>query len=688
MNLKVVLLTRSWQPDAALMAWRLLRSGADVSVVLETRGRNFSNLKKAKKLIRFLLKAGFGYSAGLLVKYLRVRIQFLIRKRLKNKVSNPVYRSVEELALDEPVRIFKVNNQNDKAVRGILADLKPDAGIVIRARRPAAEILETAPLGFYGLHFGDLEKYSGADPIFWALAAGEPRITVTVRRFLVPRTCGITAEHSIRVFPFEGVQTLYAKALWYGSYLMARTLEEMAAGITGPSKALISPARTFSWPSAKTRRLQHRLQKTKKISVPDQPRVLHIITRMIRGGAQKNTLATARGLAQKGYGVMLITGPSWGNEDEVLREALEENLEVMILPGLVREISLFADILTVFKLRSILRRCSFAIVHTHTSKAGLLGRIAARWAKTPIVVHTPHGHVFHSYFPAWKEKVFLWMERLGARWTSKLVALTAQCRDEHLALGVGGREQWTVIPSGVDEKNIEDFSACRDEILDSLKIPRTRKIIGYIGRLAPVKGCFGLIRALLPVYWAKHDFHCLIVGDGEQRGELENMAAAVGLKGRVTFAGHQKDVSKFLSIVDVLAVPSLNEGMGRVIVEAGFLKKPVVATEVGGIPGLITSEATGLLVPPHHPDLLAAAIIYLLNNPSTAAGFGRNLYKKVLEEFTESQMIEKIHQLYQQLLTEQGKGRGYFFSGRPEKKYPLPFPSAPINQQLKTNAAK
>lgn len=653
MKLKVMILTRPWQPEAALMAWRLIRAGADVSVMVETRPRLSSRRKNFWRFFKILLKAGFYNFAGMAVRAFQIRVQFWMRKALKRYYANDVYRSPEEFALDHAVRIVHVKNQNDEVSRKILSESKPDAGIVIKARRPDRSIQETARLGFYGIHLGELEKYSGPDPIFRALASGDRQITVTVYRFSAERNQRtIAAEQRLSVFPFDDSRTLHEKSLWIGTYLAVRNLKEIASGMAGMLKPLTLKPGFFSWPSAKTRRqFQKKRRPPEAASGPDKIRVLHVITRLVRGGAQKNTLATVIGLVQKGYGVTLVTGPSWGSEDEILREALERDLEVLILPELVREIRLFADFRAALKLYGLMRRFPYSIVHTHTSKAGLLGRLAARWAGVPRVVHTPHGHVFHSYFSFWKEKVFLLSERFAARWTLRLVALTKQCRNEHLTLRVGRKEQWTVIPSGVEEKTIEDFSACRNEILESFKIPSGRKIIGYIGRLAPVKGCSHLIRALLPVYWAKIAFHCLIVGDGEEREELERFSASIGLKGRVTFAGYQEDVSRFLSVFDILVVPSLNEGMGRVLVEAGFLAKPVVASNVGGIPDLIENEKTGILVPPHLSDSIAGAVIYLLENPSEAAKFGEGLRKKMLEGFTEVQMIEKIHRLYAELLS-------------------------------------
>ena len=350
----------------------------------------------------------------------------------------------------------------------------------------------------------------------------------------------------------------------------------------------------------------------------------------------------------------LLTGPSWGEEGEILSEALEEGLEVIIFPDLIREIHPWKDLVSFVKLSSWLARNRCVIIHTHSSKAGFLGRLAARLVKIPVIIHTPHGHVFHSYFNPWKERLFLNLEQRAAGGADRLIALTERCRLEHLERGVGIPEKWVTIPSGVDEKRFQERPASKEEILNRFGVPSGKKIVGFMGRLAPIKGAGYLIEALPRIFERIPESHCLLVGDGEEKASLQRRVEELGLGTRVTFAGHQSEVSEFLSAFDVLVVPSLNEGMGRVIVEGGLLGKAVVGTRIGGIPSLIEEGETGLLVEPRDSGEIAQAVIRLLEDPEFARRIGRRLQAKVLDGFTEEQMVDKIHSLYQEVLREKG----------------------------------
>ncbi len=656
-KLRVVLFTRGGRPSGAQMAWRLVQDGMWLAaVVVEERSR--MNQGGRKNPLFLLLKLGFGFLWKRICELAAIKIHFYLRKLLGEGFKNPVYLSIEEWALDHPsVPLFRVRDHNGSESVALLNRLKPDVGVLTNTRRIKSEILQTPRHGFLNLHLSALPQYAGLDSIFWALYHGEKEIGVTVHFAVAQIDRGdIVAQKKILVSPFDNEESLYEKALWLGTHLMTVALKQLEEGILISRTQDLAQASYFSWPSPNDRQTFKKRWRTQRLQLfsREGPSILHLITRMTRGGAQENTLVTALGLRAKGYPVTLVTGPSWGEEGEILSKALEEGLEVVILPELVREIDFFKDLIAFLKLRSWLALRPYVIIHTHTSKAGFLGRWAAHLSKTPAVVHTPHGHVFHSYFWLWKEKFFLALERHAAQWADRLIALTNRCRDEHLNLGVGTPEKWLTIPSGVEEKGFRDESQRREETLYSLGIPLGRKMVGFIGRLAPVKGACYLIEALPAIRKTVPEAHCLLVGDGEDKDALKKQARRLGLERYVTFAGHQETVSRFLSICDVLVVSSLNEGMGRVIVEGGFLRKPVVGTDVGGIPDLIIEGETGLLVEPRNAFEIAGAVIKILKNPVWAAGLGERLQTRVLNGFTADQMVEKINCLYQELLLEKG----------------------------------
>lgn len=677
MSLKVVLLTRTSRPSGAQMAWRLAQAGmTPAAIIVEERHQMIS--KKKQNVFSLFRDFGLSFLGKRILEALEIQLHFQVRRLLGRRFKSQVYLSIEEWALDHPqVPIYKVPTHNSPECQKFLQGLRPDIGILTNTRRIKKEILEIPRHGFFNLHLAALPQYAGLDSIFWALDHGEKEIGVTVHFAAEEIDRGdIVLQRKISVSRFDDEESLYQKALWLGTFLMTEALKQLEAGTLERTpqdlihEILQSPhgllqddpsgkekasrrVTYFSWPTSKQRKEFHKKFKNSQEAAfhsSESPKIIHLITRMTRGGAQENTLATVEGLQKKGYEVTLITGSSWGNEGEVLSEALEKGLEVVMMPGLEREIRPLKDFFVGLKLKSWFSKNNYVIIHTHTSKAGFLGRFAAHQAKALALVHTPHGHVFHSYFSLWKEKLFLVLEKAAAKWSDRLIALTDQCRKEHLELGVGKPEQWTVIPSGVDEKRFRaphpPPPAWRGEVKEG------GPVIGFVGRLAPVKGAIYLIEAMPKILESFPDTHCILVGDGEEKLLIQERILNLGIEKSVTLAGHQKDVGDWMSGFDLLVVPSLNEGMGRVIVEAGFLAKLVIGTAVGGIFDLIENEKTGLLVKTRSSDEIAAACIRLLQDPALGRNLGENLRQKVLAGFTEDHMVKKIDWLYQKVLME------------------------------------
>ena len=668
MSLGVVLFTRSSRPSGAQMAWRLFQSGyAPVAIIVEKRGRMAEG--KGDSRLSLLFRLGFGFVWKRILEAVRVQTRYFLRKYFPGQFKDTAYFSIEEWALDHPsVPVFEVDDHNSVEVQELLWRLEPDLGVLTNTRRIKKEVLEIPRHGFFNLHLSELPKYAGLDSIFWALYHGEKEIGVTVHEASPEIDRGaIVLQRKIPVNSRDDEETLYEKALWLGTSLMVRAVKQLEVGATHasplPERRPQDPSRASycSWPTAKERSV---LRKKRHPLTPTLSpfrgrgkgegviRVLHLITRMTRGGAQENTLATVLGQREKGYEVTLVTGPSWGKEGEILSEALEKGVDVAVLPELTRELHPWKDFRAFFRFLFWLRKFQPVIVHTHMSKAGFLGRLAARLARVPIVIHTPHGHVFHSYFPRWEEKLFLAIEKIAAGWADRLIALTERCRLEHLELGVGKEAQWVTIPSGVNESLFSNILADCEKVLGQFGILPGKKIVGFVGRLAPVKGAHYFIEALPALFKTAHQIHVLLVGDGEERKKLQSRVRELRAEGRVTFTGHRDDIPEILSALDILVVPSLNEGMGRVIVEAGLLAKPVIGTKVGGIPDLILHEETGLLVMPRDPAALAGAVLFLLENPGRAKTFGENLYKRVRAEFTETRMMQKINAIYEELLSK------------------------------------
>lgn len=378
-------------------------------------------------------------------------------------------------------------------------------------------------------------------------------------------------------------------------------------------------------------------------------RVLHVITRLVMGGAQANTLLTVAHLDRTRYRVTLASGPSTGPEG-TLEDQISEDITFERIPQLVRDPHPTKDVIALRRLYALMRRDRYHIVHTHTTKAGLLGRIAARLARVPLVVHTPHGQAFHGYLNSAGSRALQRVECWLARWTDRVICLTEAERQDHLRFRVGPPGKFDVIHSGID---IERFKKARlassPHMRRGLGLPEDGPLVACVARLVPVKGVSHLLEAVPMVRAVVPQATVVFVGDGPLRGELEQRAAALRLDGAVAFLGLRQDVADILALCDVAVLPSLNEGMGRAAVEAFAAGRPVVGSRVSGIQDVIVDGQTGFLVPPAHPQALADAIIRCLTNPDLADAMGRRAQAEA-ERYSITGMIAKIDRLYAGLL--------------------------------------
>lgn len=376
-------------------------------------------------------------------------------------------------------------------------------------------------------------------------------------------------------------------------------------------------------------------------------RVLHVITRLVVGGAQENTLLTVRHLDRRRYDVTLASGPSLGPEGSLEHE-VPSDVRLVRIPELVRMPHPVKDPVALWKLFRLMREGEFRIVHTHTTKAGILGRIAARLARVPVVVHTPHGHAFHDYLSPAGSNALRIVEARLARWTDAIVCLTEAEREDHLRLGVGRSEQFVVIHSGVE---VGRFKTCPDPAAKrgALGLPEGARLVGCVARLAPVKGVQYLLEAAPKIRAAVPEALVVFVGDGELRSDLERRARELGLDGAVAFLGLRRDVHEIIPLFDVAVLPSLNEGMGKAAVEAMAAGKPVVASAVSGLRDVVRHGQNGLLVPPGDPEALAEAIVALLQDPDRARRMGQAGARDA-EAYGVEPMVARIEALYERLL--------------------------------------
>ncbi len=374
-------------------------------------------------------------------------------------------------------------------------------------------------------------------------------------------------------------------------------------------------------------------------------RVFHVITRMILGGAQENTLLTVEGLHRRGWDVSLVSGPAEGPEGELLTRARRGGFPVVDIPMMRRAVRPVADLRAFQALASLFRREKPDIVHTHSSKAGILGRFAAAAAGVPRVLHTIHGLPFHPYAPAAANLAFEWSERAAAVLTEKIVVVADAMRVKALARGVGVENQYVRVWSGME---VEPFLAprrSRAEVRAALGIPQDALLAVKVARLFELKGHDFVLEAAAR---ANPGIHYLFVGDGSWRDRLAKHASDLGLAGRIHYSGlvPPQDVPDYLHAADMLVHASLREGLARVLPQALLAGLPAISFDIDGAAEVIEHGVTGLLVPPEDVEGLRNALDRVAADLPAARAWGSRGREICRKRFSADAMVESLEGLY------------------------------------------
>lgn len=377
-------------------------------------------------------------------------------------------------------------------------------------------------------------------------------------------------------------------------------------------------------------------------------RVVRIITRLNIGGPAIHALLLTARLDRGRFEPLLVTGATTADEGDMLPLAAQLGVRPYFIPELGRVVRPGQDLLALGRLVRLLRRLRPTIVHTHLAKAGALGRLAARLAGVPVVVHTYHGHVFHSYFSPLRTRAVLAAEQFLAGLTDCLVAVGERQRRELVGYGFRPR-QLVAIPLGLDLERYL-IPAPRGALRQELGVPPAAPLVGIVARLVPIKAHDDFLRAAARLLQARADVHFAIVGDGERRAALEALAEELGLAERVHFVGWRRDLPAVYADLDVVCLTSRNEGSPVALIEAMAAARPVVATAVGGVPEVVQDGVSGLLVPPRDPEALATAIAGLLAEPARAAALGRAARAAVYPRYSSQRLVRDMETLYARLL--------------------------------------
>jgi len=383
-------------------------------------------------------------------------------------------------------------------------------------------------------------------------------------------------------------------------------------------------------------------------------RVTHVITRLIIGGAQENTVATVLGLRRLAdFQVDLITGPTTGPEGSMESLFNSEPGALTVVPGLIRAVHPLFDYLTLQRLTRIFEASHPQIVHTHSGKAGILGRLAAHRAKVPIIIHTIHGPSFGDFQGALSNFVFRNAERYAGSVTSHFVTVAQAMTRQYLAAGIGRPEQYTRIFSGF---TLAPYLAANNDpaLRQRLQIDPSDIVVSTIARLFQLKGHDDLLTAAPGLLKRCPCIKFLLIGDGEWRGRLQKRAEAMGLQKHVLFAGlvPPAQIPGYLGITDILVHLSRREGLPRALPQALAAGKPVVAYDCDGAGEVCLDGETGFLVRPDDLTTLTNRLVQLAENPALRELLGSRGREFVRRSFSVETMVANICTLYQQLMAK------------------------------------
>lgn len=383
-------------------------------------------------------------------------------------------------------------------------------------------------------------------------------------------------------------------------------------------------------------------------------KTLRLIARLNVGGPARHVILLDQGLQARGYSTLLIHGSVDSSEASLEHLALERSVPTLKISDLGRRLSPLSDLRVLVRLVALMFRERPDVLHTHTAKAGTLGRLAAlaynvahRRRHRCLVIHTFHGHVLTGYFGRFGSTTARWIERALAGVTDWIVTISArQQRDIADRFGIASSRKVVVIPLGLELEPLLALAGQRPEAKSRFGFNADDVVFGYMGRFVPIKDLDTLLRAFALVAQSMDHVRLLMVGDGELRPHLEALAATLGVGATVCFAGWRLDLACVYSAVDAIVLSSLNEGTPVALIEAMAAGLPVVVTAVGGVPDLVDDGRTGILVPPRQPEQMARAMLTLAKDPSLRVRMGAAGRLQVQHRFTAERLVSDVAGLY------------------------------------------
>jgi len=379
--------------------------------------------------------------------------------------------------------------------------------------------------------------------------------------------------------------------------------------------------------------------------------VVHIITKLELGGAQQNTLFTVANLERSKYEPVLISGT-----DGILVEVAKKlkDVKVYLIPELAREINPFKDIISLLKIRRILmdlKYLSTIIVHTHSSKAGILGRWAARLAGINLIIHSIHGFSFNDYQPSFLRAFYMFLERVTSLITKRFIAVSKANIEKGINKRIFSKDKAVLIRSGIDIKEYQKAGFNRKEERGKLGFDAEIPLVAMVACFKPQKSPLDFVRVAKIVSDEINEVLFLLVGDGVLRSEIEEQIKKFKIDDKIILLGWRDEIPEIMNCIDILVLTSLWEGLPRVFPQAMASGKPVIATKVDGAPEAIKNDINGFLLAPKDINGIAEKVIYLIRHPEKASEMGEK-GKSLVEEFSIWKMLEQQEELYASLLKE------------------------------------
>jgi len=380
-------------------------------------------------------------------------------------------------------------------------------------------------------------------------------------------------------------------------------------------------------------------------------KILRVIARLNIGGPAIHVVLLSAGMDRVRFESLLVSGSENPGEGSMLDYALSHGVQPAIIPEIVGEFSLGPrEMRALVRLYRLMRQERPHVVHTHTAKAGFVGRLAARLARVPVVVHTFHGHVLHGYYGLRKTQLLRRMERGLACLTDCIITVSEHVKRDLVTYGVAAADRIQVISLGLELDPFLDCGPYRGAFRRELQLNGAERLVGIVGRIFPIKNHHLFLEAAALVAREDPAARFVIVGDGTLRPALERQAQETGIADRVIFTGWRRDLPGIYADLDVLAVTLNNKGTPVSAIEAMAAGCPVVATNVGGLPNLIREGETGYLVPPGDAPAVATALLRVLHQPEMARCMGETARKAARERFSAQRLITDMEQLYLELL--------------------------------------